>query len=130
MAEATRRRAAGGLVVVCAAQFVTGVDGLFVAGSPVVGLATATGPLVAARTVQGIGAALAVPATLALIGRYATDVLPALLVFGVSAAVGFVILTGQAVADVGPDEQGVASGCSRPPTTWAAARPRWPSTPP
>jgi len=37
-------------------------------------------------------------------------VLPALLVFGVSAAVGFVILTGQAVADVGPDEQGVASG--------------------
>ncbi|HEY6708676.1 MAG TPA: hypothetical protein VJB61_13920, partial [Actinomycetota bacterium] len=39
-----------------------------------------------------------------------TDVLPALLVFGVSAAVGFVILTGQAVADVGPDERGVASG--------------------
>ena len=28
MAEATRRRAAGGLVVVCAAQFVIGVDGL------------------------------------------------------------------------------------------------------
>ena len=68
MAGATRRRAAGGLVVVCAAQFVTGVDGLFVAGSPVAGLASATGPLVAARTVQGIGAALAVPATLALIG--------------------------------------------------------------
>ena len=47
-----------------------GVDGLalFVAGSPVAGLASATGPLVAARTVQGIGAALAVPATLALIG--------------------------------------------------------------
>ena len=34
---------------------------LFVAGSPVAGLASATGPLVAARTVQGIGAALAVP---------------------------------------------------------------------
>ena len=31
MAGATRRRAAGGLVVVCAAQFVTGVDGLAVA---------------------------------------------------------------------------------------------------
>jgi len=41
---------------------------LFVAGSPVAGLASATGPLVAARTVQGVGAALAVPATLALIG--------------------------------------------------------------
>jgi len=59
-------RAGGGV----AAQFVVGVDGLalFVAGSPVAGLASATGPLVAARTVQGIGAALAVPATLALIG--------------------------------------------------------------
>jgi len=59
-------RAGGGV----AAQFVVGVDGLalFVAGSPVAGLASATGPPVAARTVQGIGAALAVPATLALIG--------------------------------------------------------------
>jgi hypothetical protein len=41
---------------------------------------------------------------------YAIDVLPALLVFGVSAAVAFVTLTGQAVAEVDPDEQGLASG--------------------
>jgi MFS family permease len=41
---------------------------LFVAGPPVAGLASAAGPPVAARTVQGVGAALAVPATLALIG--------------------------------------------------------------
>ena len=55
MAEATRRRAAGGLVVVCAAQFVTGVDGLFVAGSPVVGLASATGPFQWVLTAFGLG---------------------------------------------------------------------------
>ena len=66
--------------------------------------AAAVAAFLASAAAMGWLARAPVPAS------YATDVLPALLVFGVSAAVGFVILTGQAVADVGPDEQGVASG--------------------
>ena len=110
MAEATRRRAAGGLVVVCAAQFVIGVDGLAVAvalPSLQRDLELTTGQVQWVLTAFGLGFG----GLLLLGGRLGRPLrAPALLVFGVSAAVGFVILTGQAVADVGPDEQGVAAG--------------------
>jgi EmrB/QacA subfamily drug resistance transporter len=41
---------------------------------------------------------------------YVTDLLPPLVVLGASLSVAFVVLTNEAVADVEPDEKGVASG--------------------
>jgi hypothetical protein len=41
---------------------------------------------------------------------YWADVLPAMVMLGLSLSVGFVVLTQEAVAEVEPDEKGVASG--------------------
>ena len=76
------------------------------------------GRLVAGRSPRAVVAASFAASAAAMLwlarvpvpARYAVDVLPALLVFGVSAATAFVVLTAQAVADVHPDEQGLASG--------------------
>src|SRR5919199_1611433 len=87
-------RAALGAIVACAAQFLIGVDGLavaialpalrddlygrrrvltcgmalFAAGALTAAVAPSLAVVVAARAVQGLGAAAAVPAALALIG--------------------------------------------------------------
>jgi hypothetical protein len=61
---------------------------------------------------------------------YATDVLGPLIVLGASLSIAFVVVTHEAVADVHPDDRGMASGHLRDLLTLAAAPPESLSTPP
>ncbi|MFF0078509.1 MFS transporter [Streptomyces canus] len=62
--------------------------GVFGAGSPACGLAPSVGVLVAARVVQGAGAALLLPGTLAIIGRAFPDDAARARAIGVWAGIG------------------------------------------
>ncbi|MDQ0905650.1 MFS family permease [Streptomyces canus] len=66
--------------------------GVFGAGSLACGLAQSAGVLVAARVVQGVGAALLLPGTLAIVGRAFPDDAARALAIGVWAAIGSLAL--------------------------------------
>jgi hypothetical protein len=58
------------------------------------------------------------------------DVMAPLAVLGASRCTTFMVVTQHAVADVAPDDKGLASAIFETPTTSSAARSEWRCTPP